>query len=689
MVESRLDLPFVAALAHREKQSQQTYRPYIAVHKWFARRPGSLFRSLLIAEYGSDRLRREYYTDVRFPHLRIGDPFMGGGTVVAESIRLGCAVIASDIDPVAHWIVQRQTEPIDVARYDARSADVLAHVEQELGAYYRTTCPACASRKAQVKAFLWVRTEVCPACAATVDLLPSYVIASKWRHPHFVIVCSKCGRLNSSSRKRSCACQYCKSPLVLHGNAVSDSFRCTKCGRRCHLPGSSNRPPVHRLYAIEYFCPSCTPTSKCRTYKTPDTRDYGLYDLARRRLGSVRTTHAPRARISRGVESDRLRRVGYVRYSDLFNARQLLALETAARAIASVRERRLREALVTNLSDLLRYQSVLCRYDTTALKPVDAFAYHGFRVGHTYCEPNFLGVEADGRVLGSGGLRQVFRKYARAKRYWMEPFEDLLTRDTETRISVENAGLNGCATKAAPGGARVQLLCSPASDVPIRPNSLDAVLTDPPYFANVQYSELMALSRVWLAKIDGGFKVSSQAAGRHRAMSTDGQRGRLQEYASGLSAAFTLWTRALKPGGLFAFTFHHASLSAYGALLVAILDAGLTCSMCFPCPSEMHGSTHIARQNAARIDTVFVCRRPRRKQMLVRSVPDEEARFFERILRRRIGTLTEADRRCVRAGLSVVKSVRRLRRAWSAKEPIDARLGKASRAVSDQMAAES
>jgi len=37
-IEQNFDISFVAGLALREKQIQQTYRPIIAVHKWFARR---------------------------------------------------------------------------------------------------------------------------------------------------------------------------------------------------------------------------------------------------------------------------------------------------------------------------------------------------------------------------------------------------------------------------------------------------------------------------------------------------------------------------------------------------------------------------------------------------------------------------------------------------------------------------
>jgi hypothetical protein len=69
-----------------------------------------------------------------------------------------------------------------------------------------------------------------------------------------------------------------------------------------------------------------------------------------------------------GDETDRLHRWGYRFYRELFNDRQLLGLELSCRHIAAVKDKRIKHALATNLSDLLRYQNTLCRYDTMALK---------------------------------------------------------------------------------------------------------------------------------------------------------------------------------------------------------------------------------------------------------------------------------------------------------------------------------
>ena len=74
MIERAFDIPFVADLALREKQIQQNYRPIIAVHKWFARRPGTLFRALLLSEFSKVPLRESFYQANTLDGLRIADP---------------------------------------------------------------------------------------------------------------------------------------------------------------------------------------------------------------------------------------------------------------------------------------------------------------------------------------------------------------------------------------------------------------------------------------------------------------------------------------------------------------------------------------------------------------------------------------------------------------------------------------
>jgi adenine-specific DNA methylase len=105
MIEKNFDIAFIADLALREKQIQQNYRPVIAVHKWFARRPGTLFRGLLLSEFEEESLERSFYRGHKLSGRKVCDPFMGGGSPLLEANRLGCDVIGYDINPMSHWIV--------------------------------------------------------------------------------------------------------------------------------------------------------------------------------------------------------------------------------------------------------------------------------------------------------------------------------------------------------------------------------------------------------------------------------------------------------------------------------------------------------------------------------------------------------------------------------------------------------
>ena len=128
-----------------------------------------------------------------------------------------------------------------------------------------------------------------------------------------------------------------------------------------------------------------------------------------------------------GDETDRLHRWGYRHYREMFNSRQLLGLELSCRFIAGQTDERVRNALATNLSDLLRYQNMLCRYDSMALKSLDIFSVHGFPVGLIQCESNFLGIPGatNGNSVGSGGWSNITAKFTKAKSYCYKPFEIL------------------------------------------------------------------------------------------------------------------------------------------------------------------------------------------------------------------------------------------------------------------------
>lgn len=157
-IERRFDVPLVSALALREKSIQQNYRPVIAVHKWFARRPGALFRALLLSEFVDAELQHSYFRSNTLQGKRIADPFMGGGTPLIEANRLGADIAGWDVNPMAWWIVSRELEDLDVAAYEEAGQALLEDLQRQIGDLYETTCTRCG-KPASVKCFLWVKTQ--------------------------------------------------------------------------------------------------------------------------------------------------------------------------------------------------------------------------------------------------------------------------------------------------------------------------------------------------------------------------------------------------------------------------------------------------------------------------------------------------------------------------------------------------
>ena len=59
------------------------------------------------------------------------------------------------------------------------------------------------------------------------------------------------------------------------------------------------------------------------------------------------------------------------------------------------------------------------------------------------------------------------------------------------------------------GKRAVTIHCAASDALKLKPASLDAVFTDPPYFGNVQYGELMDFCYVWLRRLLGPAPTAS------------------------------------------------------------------------------------------------------------------------------------------------------------------------------------
>jgi len=674
MIEKSFNIPFVANLALHEKQIQQNYRPVIAVHKWFARRPGTLFRGLLLSEFGSGNLEEIFYQANDLAGITVADPFMGGGTPVLEANRLGCNVIGCDINPMAYWIVERELAALDLAEYREAAAGLLNDLRRQVGDYYLTTCGGCGS-EVPVKYFLWVKTLVCEECGHNLDLFPGYTLATNGRHPQHVLICGHCGELNEVGDHRNPGlCRTCQEKLRVEGPARSNKCTCPACGHSNRYPRPQDGPPRHRMAALEYHCSHCKTGHQGRFFKKPDALDLSRYEQVVKSWNDIDPIYVPGDDIPAGDETTRLHRWGYHKYSELFNQRQLLGLETSCRLIAVLPEGEVKAALATNLSDLLRYQNMLCRYDTSALKSLDIFSVHGFPVGLIQCESNLLGIIDDkrGSNIGSGGWGNIIDKYVKAKDYCQHPFEISFQKARKIQVPIKGEWI-GSRRDPQENGRTVQLYCASSDQLQLAPGSLDAVFTDPPYFGNVQYAELMDFCYVWLRRLAGkhtpGFQVPSTRNVNELTGNYTMDKG-LEHFQQGLSAVFRNMAEALKPGAPFVFTYHHNDLQAYLPIAIALLDAGLVCSATLPCPGEMGASIHINGTGSSIIDTVFVCRTTgvvSRRTIAVGSkqIAGLVYKDLENLESAGVRS-TQGDVRCISYGHLIRLAIWHLRESWEA-----------------------
>jgi len=684
-LEDNFDATFAAGLALQEKQIQQSYRPVIGVHKWFARRPGTLFRNLLLSEYNGDvPLRDSFYRAHELAGV-IADPFMGGGTPLIEANRLGFGVIGSDVNPMAYWIVRQELSPIDDEQLAAAASGVIDDVARQIEDLYQTRCEECGA-EARVKYFLWVKLAQCPECGEKVSLFPGYLLAEKVRHPKWVFACSECRQLVELDERppkgASAACPHCGGAVGGAGPARRGHVACSGCGHDIAYPEFCASPPEHLMWALEYHCEHCKPTHRGRFFKAPGAADLELYESARSRLEGMPALVIPEQAIPEGDETTRLLRWGYRRYREMFNERQLFGLATLLERIRAVPADEPREALLTVFSDSLRYQNMLCRYDTYALKGQDVFSVHGFPVGLVQCEANLLGIPR----VGSGGFAHFVEKYRRAKAYCRQPFESRRQGSRKQRVNIPGEQIAAELVDHFPDGSQREawLSAAPAIDVELRPDSLDGVFTDPPYFANVQYAELMDFCYVWLrlGLKDRHLQFRGETTRSASELTGNLTMGRdLAHFAEGLSAIYAHYAAALKTGAPFVFTYHHNELSAYAPLVVAVLDAGMTCTAVLPAPAEMGASLHINGTGSSVLDSVFVCRRSA-------AVPDQTVAPEEigsalvndcRDMQAGGVRVSAGDVRCLANGRLTQLAITVLGEQWDSGREIEERLAQATR----------
>jgi len=146
-----VDFPVIPInqIAAVESSSGAASKPIYQMSKWWARRPSSVFRSILIAAatkapddilQTSKLVWENYYSNLNkkgsFSALKVLDIFMGGGTTLVEGSRLGMQMIGNDLNPVAWFVVKQEFADVNLEEVKRLLADIEAEVKPQIMPYY-------------------------------------------------------------------------------------------------------------------------------------------------------------------------------------------------------------------------------------------------------------------------------------------------------------------------------------------------------------------------------------------------------------------------------------------------------------------------------------------------------------------------------------------------------------------------
>ncbi len=646
----------LSAIAERESWRKEINRPTTHIHKWWAQRLGTVFRAMAIgafAKSGTDLIDL-FYKPVRMRESVLFDPFMGSGTTIAEAVKLGARGIGRDINPVAHFLVRCALSAHDRKAILDTFHAIEGDVADQVRSYYRTVLPN--GDTADVLYYFWVKVVRCPRCASPVDLFSSMIFA---RHvytrkfPRAQAVCPSCNGINEIHIADSeTVCSSCSRTFApKSGPARGRMATCPSCAQSFPIAKTvraTGKPPDHRLYAKLVLMPDGS-----KSYLPVTDEDRELYLRSQRALAK-RTAPYPRVKIKPGYNTNQALSYNYRRWHDMFNARQLLCLSILADRIRDIGDPVLRELFTCLFSGALEFNNMFASYKGEGTGAVrHMFSHHILKPERVPLEANLWGTPKS-----SGSFSTMFEgRIRRALEYADNPFELRLgskagrTRSRKVYGLSEKIGSPVAETyDAFSQGRRVYLSCGDSSATDLPDASVDAVLTDPPFFDNVHYSQLADFFHVWQRHILGANGSRHEDTTRS---SREVQNSEPDEFARRLSSVWKEVHRVLKDDGLLAFTYHHSRPEGWRCVMQAVIDAGFGITAAHPIKAEMSVAMpkHQSKEPID-LDIIVVCRK--RSQLETHLWNGDPFRTVELFATSQARRLVEAGRRLSRNDVRVI-----------------------------------
>jgi len=676
LIEDYLPLETLNAIAGKEMLHPK--HPVALVHYWPARRPNTASRAAVYAALvPAPRSVLERETAARFVERlasfmvdpgvlaqardailanhggnapRVLDMFAGRGTIPMEAARLGCDSFALDYSPVAHLIelctlvypqkygvflaadVDRWGKTI-LERLRAEVGDLYPHVKIPTGKQVATqeslfgsdVAPSGATR--EPVSYIWVRTVPCrkPGCEAIVPLVRQSWLRKKGGS---VAAVPKVSRARDGSARLDWEIIAGKTSKEVGADSDEQTgaggSACLACStaissdyvKECSIAGSLGE--VLAAVVVEgaksklYLPPSAASVpdpSNCAHRANAVLAECGIAPLDDRMNTADSTTVAGRG-------------YGLEFWRQLFTPRQLLVLVTLVKHI-----RLAHREMVEAGMDPEHAKAIVTYLSLAASKLVNRF--NKFTRWESKVQ----------RTKSAIGDRQALKMV-----YDFSEINPFAKTEGCLPFSFDNQVY--CITQLAAVGKTCSVVRGNAEKLPWADETFDAVVTDPPYYSSIFYSDLSAFFYVWLRRLVGDlypehFTLPAPPKRREAVAQPSEHGGDSQKaeahYGQIMERAFSEARRVLKPGAPLVCVYAHKTTEGWASLIKALVPAGLTVTEAWPIQTESRGRMNTLKAAALSDSIYFVARR--REGNATGQYETDVRPELERIARERVATL--------------------------------------------------
>jgi hypothetical protein len=501
------------------------------------------------------------------PELTVSDPFSGGGTVTFEAAKRGLKAYAQDLYPWPARGLAAALGTCDAKELRAAADQVLATLAPHREAY-RTAAGA------ELSHVLRVRRSACTHCSGKVFEFPHGLVSVTSRSLNdrgAFFGCRACGQLTCRTRGvKSFTCDGCDTRWSVNQEPAG----CPHCRHDALRPEGWQAVLVQELAFVH---------GQLRAVLRPVAEGDPVS------LDSDATPHeALAAKIPTGKETKRLLDNGFAAWSDLYSSRQLEVLAEGLKAVAlldcvpAVKDR-----LAFSLLGAAEMPAFLSRWDRFNLKPFEGMANHRYTQTTFAVESNLLS------PVGRGTIPRRLEAATQALRWFID------SRQRPPKVATTVPGRRGRKK------TDWDVLVTTGSSVKqaLQTGSVNVVVTDPPYFDDVQYGELARLFHVWLKVYDPSVVVDESA----EAVPNSTRGTSTADYEATIAACLAESRRTLTANGRLILTFHNKKVVAWRALAGAIATAGLKVTALAAVLAENQGDHCKRSVNAMLHDLVIEC----------------------------------------------------------------------------------